>query len=70
MRDDSSDEHLDGLLETLIAAEKRDGKKTEADVVTWRGMMTKIMTMPFETEEGFEMNATCFQVRPTAVVMP
>lgn len=21
------------------------------------------MTMPFETEEGFEMNATCFQVR-------
>lgn len=41
MRDDASDEHLDGLLETLIAAEKREGKKIEADFVTWRGMMTK-----------------------------
>ena len=41
MRDDASDEHLDGLLEALIEAERRDGKKTEADVVTWRGMMTK-----------------------------
>lgn len=41
MRDDSSDEHLDGLLEALVEAEKREGKKIEADVVTWRGMMTK-----------------------------
>ena len=41
MRDDTADEHLDGLLETLIEAEKRQGGKIEADVVTWRGMMTK-----------------------------
>jgi hypothetical protein len=41
-RDDSGDEHLDGLLDTLVEAEKRDGKKTEVDLVTWRGMMTRV----------------------------
>jgi RAT1-interacting protein len=41
-RDDSSDEHLDGLLDTLVEAEKRNGKKTEVDLVTWRGMMTRV----------------------------
>lgn len=41
-RDDSGDEHLDGLLDTLVEAEKRNGKKTEVDLVTWRGMMTKV----------------------------
>ncbi|KAH0371148.1 protein rai1, partial [Aureobasidium melanogenum] len=60
-RDDSGDEHLDGLLDTLVEAEKRNGKKTEVDLVTWRGMMTRILTAPYEMEDGFEMNATCFQ---------
>ena len=42
-RDDSAaDEHLDGLLETLMEHEKRTGERTKADVVTWRGMMTKV----------------------------
>lgn len=62
-RDDSGDEHLDGLLDTLVEAEKRSGRKTEVDLVTWRGMMTRILTAPYELEDGFEMNATCFQVR-------
>ncbi|KAI4823042.1 rai1 protein [Aureobasidium sp. EXF-8845] len=52
-RDDSGDEHLDGLLDTLVESEKRNGKKTEVDFVTWRA--------PYEMEDGFEMNATCFQ---------
>jgi RAT1-interacting protein len=41
-RDDSGDEHLDGLLDTLVEAEQRNGKKTEVDLVTWRGMMTRV----------------------------
>jgi len=53
-RDDSVDEHLDGLLDTLQAYEeallvKVEGGEHEvanvrlkADVVTWRGMMTKV----------------------------
>lgn len=45
-RDDSGDEHLDGLLDTLVEAEKRNGKKTEVDLVTWRGMMTRVCLKP------------------------
>ncbi|PGH13175.1 hypothetical protein AJ80_06421 [Polytolypa hystricis UAMH7299] len=59
--DDAGDEHLDALLDTIIALEKSTGKKCEADIVTWRGMMTKIMTAPFDNWNGFEMNATYFQ---------
>ena len=53
-RDDTVDEHLDGLLDTLQAHEERElarigsegGEiavvRTKADVITWRGMMTKV----------------------------
>jgi hypothetical protein len=40
--DDSADEHLDGLLRTLMLHEQEAGARVEADVVTWRGMMTKV----------------------------
>ncbi|GCB28027.1 decapping nuclease rai1 [Aspergillus awamori] len=59
--DDSADEHLDALLETVIALEQETQKKCEADIITWRGMMTKILAAPFDNLNGFEMNATCFQ---------
>jgi hypothetical protein len=39
--DDSVDEHLDSLLKTIIAHEQAEGKKIDAQIVTWRGMMTK-----------------------------
>ena len=42
------DEHLDGLLKTILELEKKDGHLQKADIVTWRGMMTKIMTAPFD----------------------
>lgn len=53
-RDDSVDEHLDALLDTLQAHEERllehvktgDGDiqdvRVRAHVITWRGMMTKV----------------------------
>ena len=40
--DDRPDEHLDALLDTIIAYEKETGSKCEADIITWRGMMTKV----------------------------
>ncbi|GAM40798.1 hypothetical protein TCE0_041r13421 [Talaromyces pinophilus] len=58
---DAPDEHLDALLDTIVALEQNTEKKCEADIVTWRGMMTKIMTAPFDMLNGFEMNATYFQ---------
>ncbi|KAE8146415.1 HLA class III protein Dom3z [Aspergillus avenaceus] len=58
--DDSSDEHLDALLETIMSLEQETGKQCEAEIITWRGMMTKILTAPFDHMNGFEMNATSF----------
>lgn len=37
------------------------GIRTQADIITWRGMMTKLMTAPFERFDGFDMRATVFQ---------
>ncbi|PYH48282.1 DXO/RAI1 family decapping nuclease [Aspergillus saccharolyticus JOP 1030-1] len=50
--DDSADEHLDALLETIMALEQDTGIKCEADIITWRGMMTKILTAPFDNMNG------------------
>lgn len=60
-RDDKSDEHLDSLLATIIDLEQKQGHKLEVDFITWRGMMTKILTAPFDFFSDFEMNATLFQ---------
>ncbi|RPB13605.1 RAI1-domain-containing protein, partial [Morchella conica CCBAS932] len=59
--DDNIDEHLDGLLCALERLERRTGERTRADVVTWRGMMTKFMTAPFEGRDGWEMNVVVLQ---------
>lgn len=44
--DDTADDHLDSLLKTIIAWEKENDKKCEADIITWRGMMTKVCPLP------------------------
>ena len=43
--DDSEADHLTSLLKTIIDWEKREGKRLDAHLVTWRGMMTKV-SMP------------------------
>ncbi|KAJ5966065.1 decapping endonuclease targeting mRNA [Penicillium waksmanii] len=68
---DAADEHLDALLDTIVALERDTEKKCETDIITWRGMMTKMgmlcnLREPFFTHivhfiSSFEMNATCFQ---------
>jgi len=42
------DEHLDGLLKTILELEKKEGHIQNVDIITWRGMMTKILTAPFD----------------------
>ncbi|PVH81686.1 Dhp1-interacting protein Din1 [Cadophora sp. DSE1049] len=59
--DDAADDHLDSLLKTIMALEKETGKRVDTDVITWRGMMTKIMGAIFSDRDGLEMNATIFQ---------
>ncbi|KAK4167980.1 RAI1 like PD-XK nuclease-domain-containing protein [Cladorrhinum sp. PSN259] len=58
--DDSVDEHLDSLLKTIAHFEQQTQEPIDANIVTWRGMMTKIMAAPFD-DEGFEMNATLYR---------
>ncbi|MCJ1470669.1 decapping endonuclease targeting mRNA [Pseudocyphellaria aurata] len=69
--DDTVDVHLDGLLCSIMDLEQRTGTKCEADIITWRGMMTKvnltrgstnsayiekIMTAPFDNS-GYKFEA-------------
>ncbi|RDA83317.1 hypothetical protein CP532_6553 [Ophiocordyceps camponoti-leonardi (nom. inval.)] len=51
--DDSADEHLDSLLRAITAHEQETGKRIDANFVTWRGMMSKIMGAVFEQYDGF-----------------
>lgn len=45
--DDSRAEHLGSLLKTIAAHEQQTGKRIDAQIVTWRGMMTKVgMPLP------------------------
>ncbi|KAF2868298.1 RAI1 like PD-XK nuclease-domain-containing protein [Massariosphaeria phaeospora] len=56
--EDTEDPHLDSLLKTLVSKERKEGERIQADFVTWRGMMTKILTAPFDFFAEFDMFAT------------
>lgn len=60
--EDATNPHLDSLLKALIHSEKSDtsSEKLTADFVTWRGMMTKLMTCPYDKFAEFSMYATLF----------
>jgi hypothetical protein len=42
---DEIDEHLDSLLASLQHYEETNEKQVQVDIITWRGMLTKIMTV-------------------------
>lgn len=50
--DDSADDHIDSLLNTIVDLERRSGSKCQAHIITWRGMMTKLMAAPFDMLNG------------------
>ncbi|KAF7194212.1 Decapping nuclease rai1 [Pseudocercospora fuligena] len=52
--------HLNPLLNTIEQYEAKNKTKLDADILTWRGMMTKILSAPFDKFGEFEMNATYF----------
>lgn len=43
--DDSIDERLDSLLKTIMHHEQQTGKKIDSQVVTWRGIITKVRAL-------------------------
>ncbi|KAJ6024934.1 decapping endonuclease targeting mRNA [Penicillium herquei] len=50
---DTPDEHLDALLDAITALERDTEKKCDVDVITWRGMMTKILAAPYDMMNGY-----------------
>jgi RAT1-interacting protein len=46
--DDTADDHLDSLLKTIAAHEEKLGKRVDAEIITWRGMMTKVRTSKYQ----------------------
>lgn len=60
-KDDSRNEHLDSLVYALMRlGEEGDRTRRRADVVTWRGMATRLCTALWEQSQGgqgWEMNA-------------
>lgn len=61
-RNEGANEHLDHLLATLEDLERRQKARVDAKFVTWRGMITKLVTALYDEEAEFEMLATSYQV--------
>lgn len=59
-RDESIPEHIDTLLDALTNANAKqpDDSQITADIVTWRGIMTKILCTPYSRKEPWELRAT------------
>ncbi|KAF8522382.1 RAI1 like PD-XK nuclease-domain-containing protein [Gautieria morchelliformis] len=49
---------LDGLLEACLRKEC-EAERARASVVTWRGVVTKILTSPYEDRDGYDINVMC-----------
>ncbi|KAM3598662.1 uncharacterized protein V6R79_021027 [Siganus canaliculatus] len=68
-RDDAVKEKLDHMLHWILAnRSKVSSKETsasscslDADFVTWRGHLTKLLTTPYETREGWLLAVTRFR---------
>lgn len=57
-QDDSQDEHLDSLLKAIVSHEKETGAKIDANIVTWRGMMTKVQDFIHPTPGRHPQNSS------------
>lgn len=64
-RDESIPEHIDTLLDALTNANAKqpDDNQTTADIVTWRGIMTKLLCTPYSRKEPWELRATKYNVK-------
>jgi len=60
-RDDSINEHLDSLLESIASIEPTIAPSTPPHFVSWRGMINKIMLTPYSYRDGWRMNVTRYK---------
>lgn len=48
------------LLKGLQNHEQIDGKRTKVDIITFRGIMTKMLTLPYNLNNGIDLYITAF----------
>lgn len=56
---DESAIHLDSILTALIEHERKNGR-VDAKIITWRGVLTRIISLCRRPEEGLSFNVTGF----------
>lgn len=61
-KDESEPQHLNHFLRALINYEKTqcDGSKIKGDIVTFRGVMTKLLCLPYNSSEDIDLNLIAF----------
>ncbi|ODQ63265.1 putative suppressor of exonuclease defects [Nadsonia fulvescens var. elongata DSM 6958] len=52
--------HLNGMLQCLVGIEKKTNSKVKADIITYRGIMTRLMCLPYEQREDINLNIVYF----------
>lgn len=59
-KDESKPQHLNELLQSIKHGEQLRGEKINADIVTWRGIMTKLLCLPYNKTEDIDLNIVLF----------
>lgn len=52
--------HFPLLLAALQQHEQKTGKKVAVDIITFRGIMTKLLTLPYNNNNGFRLHVLAF----------
>lgn len=51
---------FESLLKSIIIHEKKTGEKVSADIVTFRGLMTKLLALPYNMKDPIDFHATVY----------
>lgn len=58
--DSSKNGQFDGFLNALTEHERKNSSKVKSDIVTWRGIMTKLLTLPYDNRDLINLNIVRF----------
>ncbi|CCH44341.1 hypothetical protein BN7_3904 [Wickerhamomyces ciferrii] len=58
--DEARDGEFDGLLGAIKNYEETNKTKVKAHIITWRGIMTKLLTLPYNLNDPLDFNVVYF----------
>ncbi|CAN6610247.1 decapping nuclease Rai1p [Trichomonascus vanleenenianus] len=59
-KDESQPLHLNNFLEALITYEKKKQEKIKGDIITYRGIMTNLLCLPYSNNDDIDYNILAF----------